>query len=272
MFLSLKENKDFTKEIVDYIFINQNKSKSRCTCIEKDLSKIKQDINNIFFNDQKQCHFIKNEKIEFVSYGIFIKNEKYIQILFIFGNDKNIIKQYFSFLKNNYKNYRIDIVIPNENILNTILTDFVKEEVKTGIHLKLNKKIKNITKDKSYIVSNIKPHLIDEYKEIHQNENGYWNSKRILKEKKFKIIVCIYNNELVGYIDIYNAVLYNEIYDIFVLENIKNKKEVLKQMLLYVNDYFNNILFVSENDFYCDVFKEIGFIEEDNSKTYSFIL
>ena len=49
MFLSLKENKDFTKEIVDYIFINQNKSKSRCTCIEKDLSKIKQDINNIFF-------------------------------------------------------------------------------------------------------------------------------------------------------------------------------------------------------------------------------
>ena len=24
MFLSLKENKDFTKEIVDYIFINQN--------------------------------------------------------------------------------------------------------------------------------------------------------------------------------------------------------------------------------------------------------
>ena len=126
--------------------------------------------------------------------------------------------------------------------------------------LTLDRKIKD-NGNKLYInVYNLMKHQREYYREIHQ-DNGKLSAKQILKSKDFKVILTMYNNDVIGYIDLKRNERPLEIYNLYIKDEVINKEEVIYQMLYLITKENNgNIVFdVEENSEYYQIFLNLGF-------------
>lgn len=102
----------------------------------------------------------------------------------------------------------------------------------------------------------LKTHLYEEYIKLHKNIEKV--------DHNLQKIVCIFKNEMIGYLDILINKEYNEIKDIFVIKEIYNHELVYSNMISYFKQHFN-----SNKDYIVNVedkekehiFKKIKFCE-----------
>lgn len=126
--------------------------------------------------------------------------------------------------------------------------------------LLLDKKIKD-NGNKLYInVYNLMDHQREYYRDIHQ-DNEKLSAKQILKSKNFKVILAMYNNDVIGYIDLKRNERPLEIYNLYIKDEVVNKEEVIYQMLYLITKENNgNIVFeVEESSEYYQIFLNLGF-------------
>ena len=157
--------------------------------------------------------------------GLFVflvlKNEAYAEMLVGLSRQKAAYDEIISYLNNNYNDYNIDFVYnPNNHLLHCALknanaqfeTEQQKMILKNEVAFESNHQIKLYSEK-----------YREQYISMHSTE-CYWTAEKVINAlDRFRVILAIENDEVVGYIDITHKYNENEPYDIFVKESFRNK-------------------------------------------------
>ena len=139
------------------------------------------------------------EKEEIVGLFVFLvlEDESYIEMLVGLSCVMEAYEEMFSFLRENYKGYQVDFVYnPDNYLLHSLLQNEQAEFEAEQQKMLLKEDVS--------------------YKSNHQ-------IKVIDASDRFRIILAIENDEVVGYTDVTYQYDVNEPYDIFVKEESRNK-------------------------------------------------
>jgi len=264
--------------IVNFIYLKQKNIKTSCKICPKEFNEIHEFINKIIKHDNVFIITINDKNI--ISCVCCFNNEpndKYLECIGGFFDDELDFDYILNYLRKNYSGYNIDFIYPIEN--ETII-DYLK-----NINSKIEKlQVEYLINIKNYIhketLYNIKE-LMDkdflEYKNIHNDENRYWTSDRIIKAFNiFKPYILLKNNVIIGYIDVTYGKKLIEIYDLKIIEE-NNKYEYMESLIITVlnnllrND--NELLYIIEEDKLLeDICSKLGFHKIGTSQTISVIL
>lgn len=169
-----KKDFDLVNEIVNFVFVKQNNFNYVFEYFPNDFYNIRQYIKNntVLYNDENGINFI------------LIKDKE--EVNFLYFNDVKYLKECLSEING------LQLVVNSNNVLlNDIKTLNITYTESKVLQLSLtNKDIKKL-QDSKYLIIPLQKHLLEEYLEIH-SENVY---------DKCYTMVCIKNNELIGYID-----------------------------------------------------------------------
>ena len=202
--IKLINENDNIDNIVNFIYLKQKNIETSCKICPKEFNEIHEFINKIIKHDNDFIITINDKNI--ISCVCCFNNEpndKYLECIGGFFNDEFNFNCILDYLRKNYSGYNIDFIYPIEN---EIVIGYLK-----NINSKLEKpQVEYLIKFKNYIhketLYNIKE-LIDkdflEYKKIHNDENKYWTSDKIIKALNiFKPYILFENNIIIGYIDV----------------------------------------------------------------------
>ena len=193
---------EFVNEIVDFIFVKQNNKNYCFNNIPKDFNGIRYHIKHL------DVFYIKENTIKL----LFISNNNLINYLYF--EDISYFDDNINFFKNKKIEINKENVVTNEliNHYNNFKTFFV-------LKFDFTKKLVKDQIDNRYKVIPLLKHLVNDYIKIH-SDNKYSNNKSI---------VCIKNNEMVGYLDFNDE-------DILEIVSCSDNKEIyyntIKQLLL----------------------------------------
>lgn len=163
------------------------------------------------------------EKEEIVGLFVFliIEDESYIEMLVGLSRVLEAYEEMLAFLREKYKGYRVDFVYnPDNHLLHNLLqneqSEFEAEQQKMLL--------KEVVSYKSnHQIELYSPKYKEQYISIHSN-GGYWTADKVIDASdRFRIILAIENNEVVGYADVTYQYDVNEPYDIYVKEGYRNK-------------------------------------------------
>lgn len=166
--------------------------------------------------------FNQAEKIKGVFVFLIEKDEKYMQMLVGLSKDEFAYKELFEYLYKYYNGFKIDFVYnPNNHLIHEQLKKlnaiFEKEQVK----LKLQD---NVLYSTSLDVEALTEKYYDQYIKIHNTEM-YWTGEKITSAPdRFKTLIAIKGEQVVGYIDFTYIFKENEPYDLFVLPEYRGMK------------------------------------------------
>ncbi|HMM01170.1 MAG TPA: GNAT family N-acetyltransferase [Bacilli bacterium] len=197
---------------------------------------------------------------------LILPNEKYIEMLVGLSKNKEVYKDVLEYLKQNYFGYNVDFVFnPGNRYLKEILIEnkakFEKEQIKMKYKSECaidynNEKI--VAYDNKYF---------KQYNDIH-SKDMYWTADRVvLAKNKFKTLLAINNENVIGYIDFTYCFDENEPYDLFVIEEQRGKGygEALLRKALEVNKNKEMMLLVDfDNDVVINLCKKVGFVVLEN--------
>lgn len=153
---------------------------------------------------------------------LIIEEEKYGEMLVGLSKDKKAYDELFAYLKDNYIGYKMDFIY---NPKNDLIQAKLKEYNATFDIEQLNMVLTNYKKkNRTHEVVIYDDKYRDAYLSIHDDMNKYWTKDKVLNAlDRFRIILAIVDNKVVGYIDITHKYDENEPYDIFVLEEYRNR-------------------------------------------------
>lgn len=191
---------------------------------------------------------------------LVIEEEKYAEMIVGLSDNELAYYELFNYLFGNYKGYNIDFVYnPNNNYLNKLLNEynanFEVEQQKMQL-IKYN----NIKRKNEVILYS------DKYKEQYINihlKDTYWTGEKVLTAlDKFRVILAIIDNKVVGYIDITHKYEENEPYDVFVKEEYRNMG-IATDMLSYAIELDKNkrimLLVDIDNEKAIRLYEKLGF-------------
>ena len=217
------------------------------------------------------------EKEEIVGLFVFLilEDESYIEMLVGLSRVLKAYEEMLAFLKEKYKGYRVDFVYnPDNHLLHNLLqneqAEFEAEQqkmlLKEAVSYKSNHQIELYS-----------PKYKEQYISIHSND-GYWTADKVIDASdRFRIILAIENNEVVGYTDVTYKFDENEPYDIFVKEEYRNKGygKAMLAKAVELNKSKDMMLLVDvDNSAAITLFESLGFVQSvgENSITAHVLL
>lgn len=152
---------------------------------------------------------------------LILEEESYIEMLVGLSRSPKAYEEMLSFLKGTYKSCLADFVYnPGNHLLHQLLLD-EKSEFETEQQKMLLKR--EVPCQSSLQVELYSPKYREQYIAIHSKE-GYWTAEKVIDAPdRFRIILAIEQDEVVGYIDITHKFEENEPFDVFVKENFRRK-------------------------------------------------
>lgn len=126
-----------------------------------------------------------------------------------------------SYLKENYKGYQADFVY---NPGNTLLSGLLRDE-KAELDAEQQKMVleREIRHESCHQIELYSSKYRKQYISMH-SEEGYWTADKVIEARdRFRILLAIENDEVVGYLDITYKYDENEPYDIFVKEQYRGR-------------------------------------------------
>lgn len=152
---------------------------------------------------------------------LVIKEEKYLEMIVGLSRDAGAYRQIMEYLCENYCGFKGDFVFnPGNALLLKILKEknaiFEKEQQK----MVLSRKVEAVC-DKH--VEEYSNKFRQQYIEIHTKEM-YWTAEKVIEApNRFRTILAIEGEEVVGYIDVTKPYKENEIYDLYVKPEFRKK-------------------------------------------------
>ena len=191
---------------------------------------------------------------------LVIEEEKYAEMIVGLSDNELAYKELFEYLFDNYKGYNVDFVYnPNNDYLNRLLkeynADFEVEQQKMQLV-----KVNNIKRKNEVVL------YADKYKEEYVNihlKDTYWTGDKIITAfDRFRVILAIKDDKVVGYIDITHKYDENEPYDVFVKEEYRNMG-IATDMLSYAIELDKNkrimLLVDIDNEKAIRLYEKVGF-------------
>lgn len=169
----------------------------------------------------KICGIFEEEKITGLFAFLILKEESYIEMLAGLSCTPKAYEEMLSFLKETYKGYQADFVYnPNNHLLHDLLcrekSEFYAEQQKMTLK-------KDVSYKSDCRIELYTPKYREKYISIHRDD-GYWTANKIIDAPdRFRIILAIENNEVVGYIDVTYKNDENQPFDVFVKEEYRKK-------------------------------------------------
>ena len=209
-----------------------------------------------------------NEELIGVFSFIIEKEEKYLELLFAYSKDYNAYIEMMNYLINNYKGYNCDFIInPNNMIFIDVLKKYnsIFEPLQYYMELEY---IVDYKHNKNIIFYDDK--YKDEYINIHEKDM-YWTAEKTVEAKdRFKILLAIDNNKVIGYIDYTYRFNNNEPYSLYVTKDYRNKG--FGKALLYeaIKDNLpNNMSLRVDYDNYqaINLYEQLGFVKDESNSS-----
>lgn len=163
------------------------------------------------------------EKDKIIGLFVFLilEEESYIEMLVGLSKEQKAYDEMIDFLKKEYKGYNADFVYnPNNYLLHTKL-----QEEKAEFEVEQQKMVlKNEVLHKSnHRVELYSPKYREQYMAMHSTD-VYWTADKVIEATdRFRIILAIEEDEVVGYIDITHKFKENEPFDVFVKQEYRRK-------------------------------------------------
>jgi ribosomal protein S18 acetylase RimI-like enzyme len=209
-----------------------------------------------------------DEKVNGVYIFLVIEDEKYLELLTYASKDIVSYQELMSYLKDRYSGFECYFVTNPRNVL---LIDALHQAeakfFKQQYYMRLNKLIP--FRSEIEIVPYEEKYQ-ERYLSIHGNE-FYWTGEKVISAlDRFKIYLAIYENEVVGYLDLSFDKMHTHVADIYVIDAYRNKglgKALLTRALMD-NPNENTILEVDyDNDSALHIYEELGFEIEARRNT-----
>jgi len=181
--------------------------------------------------DNEVIGIFKGDVIVGLFVFLVITEEKYAEMLVGLSKDKCAYDELFAFLFDNYSDYSIDFVFnPRNGLLLGKLKSFnaVFETEQQKMKLK-----KQVVINRRHNITLYDERYRDGYLAIHDDANTYWVGHKVLEAAdRFRVILCIVDDRVVGYIVITYTFDENEPFDVFVLPEYRNRG-IATEMLSY---------------------------------------
>lgn len=181
--------------------------------------------SNLLDAPNKPSHQILGifEEEEIVGLFVFlvVEEEAYIEMLAGLSRVAKAYEEMLAFLKENYKGYEVDFVY---NPGNYLLHDLLRNE-KSEFYAEQQKMVlkEAVSYKSDHQIQLYSPEYREQYISIHSND-GYWTADKVIDASdRFRIILAVENNEVVGYIDVTYKYDENEPYDLYVKEEYRNR-------------------------------------------------
>lgn len=157
--------------------------------------------------------------------GLFVflvlEEEAYIEMLVGLSRNLKAYEEMLSFLKETFKGYQVDFVY---NPSNHLLHDRLQDE-KAEFYPEQQKMVRkrDIPYQSRHQIELYSPKYREQYLSIHSGD-GYWTADKVIDAlDRFRIILAVENDEVVGYIDVTYKFDENEPYDLFVKEEYRKR-------------------------------------------------
>lgn len=187
-------------------------------------------------DEQIKCNLLdaENKKNTNYIFGIFeeqeliglfvfliLEDENYIEMLVGLSKNPKAYNDILAFLKTKYKGYNIDFVYnPNNYILHKILKN---EKAKFEVEQQKMVLKNEVVHSSNCHVELYSPKYREQYIAMH-SKDVYWTADKVIEATdKFRIILAIEKEDVVGYIDITHKYDENELYDILVKPEHRRK-------------------------------------------------
>ena len=249
-------------------FINKNPD----NLISDSLFKIELNIDLSFKKDSYKLLATKSSDVITGLYLFYeIKDESYIEGIYLFTNNKYSFKELIKYLKDKYEGYECYFTVhPKSKIILDELKKnnaFFFTEQKSMYHTG----VISDPEDKNIILYN--DNYKDEYIKIHDTL-GYWDGKKMVDKKDdFNIILYVNKNKVLGYIDITKENPF--VFDILVKENYRNQKighKLLQKALFMANGAKVSLGVDIDNTYAIKLYEGLGFIEDELNHSITSIL
>lgn len=210
------------------------------------------------------------EKIIGLFVFLILEEESYIEMLVGLSKNRDAYEEMFDFLKEKYPGYQADFVYnPGNFLLHGLMVEEKAEFEKEQQRMVLKKEV---SYSSSHRVELYSPNYREQYVAMH-SPDGYWTADKVIDaQDRFRIILALEQDEVVGYIDITHKFEENEPYDVLVKEEHRRKGHA-KAMLakaIELNRPKGMMLLVDvDNDAAIRLYESMGFVkvEGENNVT-----
>lgn len=265
---SIEDYMEFAKTVVE--------TSDYCDPHFESMEELKSTFERAKGNKQKQILGVKQGDI---ITGLFmllvIQEDQYVEMVYGLSMEQSAYEELFEYLKDNCAGYHVDFVFnPKNDHLTECLkkqnADFDTEQMKMVYknHQKIQRKNEVVVYQEKYK---------EQYLAIHATEGLYWTGEKVIEATdKFRIILGLADDKVVGYVDVSHCYDENEPYDVFVLEAYRNRG-IAADMLtlaLELNGEKGMMLLVDvDNEAAIHLYEKLGFENVNkNNITASFEL
>lgn len=234
---------------------------------------------NLLDAPNKSAHQVwgsfRGEEIVGLFVFLVLEEESYIEMIVGLSRTIEAYEEMLAFLKETYKGYQVDFVYnPNNHLLHDLLQDekaeFYPEQQKMVLK-------RDIPYKSSHQIELYSPKYREQYLSIHSND-GYWTADKVIDAlDRFRILLAIENDEVVGYIDVTHKFDENEPYDMFVKEEYRNRgygKAMLARAIELNKPKDMMLLIETDHTAVIALYESLGFIRSvgENSITAHVLL
>jgi hypothetical protein len=265
------EDDSNSNQIANFIYEKQNNIQTCYRLCPTEFEQISAFVSKIFDKNQSSDDFIisvyNNKSISGIACFTVEKEDKYLECIGGFFDSyvdfTSILKQ----LRADYKGFTLDFVIRPENevlskwlLKNGGIFDELEYCYRIEEHPVIFTEPTNV---KVVELNNNESDYIQQYRQIHNDEERYWTAQRVLDASDiFKIFGLVENNKLVGYVDIACKADPVEIYDLKIINTD------------YYNEYCQHLLGIALTKIFTvrNIKSVIVLVEESNTnliKIYS---
>lgn len=223
---------------------------------------------NSLGNNRKAYIVSEGETVNGLFVWLILPNEKYIEMLIGLSKVESSIQEMLSFIEKEYKGYQLDFVInPQHNLFCNLLKSKNAKFDEEQQWMNLEKEIDN---QYHYEIVLLSQEYEGQYIDKH-NKDTYWTAEKVIESKdKFRVFLAIYEEKVVGYIDVTYCYDKNEPFDIWVDKEFQNKgyEQALLQAAIKLNKPNKMMVLVDINNFgEIEMFKSIGFVFVEGTKS-----
>ena len=217
---------------------------------------------NSLRKDNKKAYVVaEGEKVSGLFVWLIIPNEKYIEMLIGLSKEESSIREMLTFIENEYKGYQLDFVInPRHNLLCNFLQSKNAKFEEEQQWMSWENEIANQYQHEIVLLTQ---EYENQYIEKHSTDT-FWTAEKVIEAKdRFRVFLAIYEEKVIGYIDVTYCYEKNEPYAIWVDNEFQNKgyEQALLQAAIAMNKPKEMMVLVDiNNSTEIEMFKSIGFV------------